>query len=146
MPYSTAVADLLAGQLSRLVTLNRHQLAGQAANLPFWLAEVAHAFEVIDRYGERFVRLEAAQEAYTTAHGTKEFHLPADEFTHRGVRAQPPKRVPDNVLRKSRRALADATHRFLSRCLADGLVTDHDFRQHCDQLGLAADAGRPAQS
>ena len=55
MAYSTDLADLLAAQLTRFVSLNRHQLAGQVANLGFWIAEVAHCFEVIDRYGERFV-------------------------------------------------------------------------------------------
>jgi hypothetical protein len=32
MSFSTDIAALVANQLSRFVTLNRHQLAGQAAN------------------------------------------------------------------------------------------------------------------
>ena len=37
MSFSTDVAKLVADQLSRFVTLNPHQLAGQVANLDFWL-------------------------------------------------------------------------------------------------------------
>src|SRR3954471_14676429 len=67
---STDMAKLVAEQLSRFVTLNPHQLAGQVANLDFWLAEVRHALAAIEGYGMRFVRMEAAQEQYVAAHGT----------------------------------------------------------------------------
>src|SRR5262245_28135841 len=71
--FSTDMAKLVADQLSRFVTLNRHQLAGQVANLDFWLAQVRHALAVIEGYGSRFVRMHAAQEQYVTQHGTTEF-------------------------------------------------------------------------
>ena len=48
MSYSTDIAELVAKQISRLTTLNRHQLVGQVANLDFWLGEVQHALAVID--------------------------------------------------------------------------------------------------
>ena len=54
MSYSSQIADLLAAQLTKFVTLNRHQLAGQASNLDFWLLEVRHCLAVIDGYRERF--------------------------------------------------------------------------------------------
>ena len=52
MSFSTDMAKLVADQLSRFVTLRPHQLAGQAANLDFWLAQVRHALGGIDGYGE----------------------------------------------------------------------------------------------
>jgi hypothetical protein len=85
------------------VTFNRHQLAGQVANLDFWLAQVRHALAAIDGYGVRFVRMEAAQERYVAAHGTTEFIQNADERIER--KASPPRRIPDRELRKARRAL-----------------------------------------
>ncbi len=57
MSFSTDLAELVTRQLSRLVTLNQHQLAGQVANLGFWLAQVQHALAVIDGYGVRFLRM-----------------------------------------------------------------------------------------
>src|SRR5436305_4974977 len=101
MSFSTDIADLVAKQLSRLTTLNRHQLAGQVANLDFWLAQVQHALAVLDGYGVRFVRMHAAQEQYVAVHGTMEFGLNADLTTER--RASPPRRVPDRELQKARR-------------------------------------------
>ena len=67
MSFSTDMAKLVADQLSRFVTLRPHQLAGQAANLDFWLAQVRHALSVIDGYGVRFIRLHAAQEQHVTS-------------------------------------------------------------------------------
>ena len=61
MPYSCDIANLLAGQLEKFVTLNRYQLAGHVPNLEFWLAEVRHCLEVVDGYGPRFECLKAAQ-------------------------------------------------------------------------------------
>ena len=36
MSYMTEIGEVLGKQLMKFVTLNRHQLAGQAANLAFW--------------------------------------------------------------------------------------------------------------
>ncbi len=61
MAFSSDLAKLVADQLTRFVTLNRHQLAGQVANLDFWMAQVRNALETIDGYGVRFVRLSMNQ-------------------------------------------------------------------------------------
>lgn len=121
MSYSTDMAKLVAEQLSRFVTLNRHQLAGQVENLDFWLAEVRHALGVIDNYGVRFVRMASAEVQYVVAHGT-EVHPRGDGLFPSFP--PPPRRVPDRELRIARRALLEATTRFLERCRAEGLVAD----------------------
>jgi len=59
--YSIERAALIADQLERLATQNLHQLAGQAANLIFWISEAAHAIRTIDEYPARFRRLREAQ-------------------------------------------------------------------------------------
>jgi hypothetical protein len=122
---------LVANQLSRLITVNRHQLAGQVANIDFWLGEVQHALAVIDGYGVRFTRMHAAQEQHVTEHGTTEFDLDADWDTKR--RASPPRRVPGQELEKARRNLIQAASRFLERCRRDGLLSD-------DQLSAAIES------
>jgi hypothetical protein len=101
MSFSTDMAALVANQLARFVTLNRHQLAGQAANLDFWLAQVRHALAVIDGYGVRFVRMYGAQEQYVAAHGTTELIPGGDCPIER--KASPPRRIPDRELRKAER-------------------------------------------
>jgi hypothetical protein len=48
MAYSSDITKTLTLQIRKFVTLNRHQLAGQVANLDFWLAKVRHCLDVID--------------------------------------------------------------------------------------------------
>ncbi len=136
MSFSTDMAWVVAGQLSRFVTINRHQLAGQAANLDFWLAQARHALSVIDGYGVRFVRMHGAQEQYVTANWTTEPALGVDCFpTQR--RASPPRRIPDRELQKARRALTEATLRFLERCHRDGLISESELSEARETVGLA---------
>jgi hypothetical protein len=138
MPYSTDMAKLLADQLAKFVTLNRHQLAGHVANLDFWLAEVRHGLEVIDGYGRRFEQLKAAQQRYVAEHRTKEFSLCDPCCTERP--AAPPQRIPDGELRKARRSLCDAAYRFLVRCFNEGLITEAALRAACGDLGIGVEA------
>jgi hypothetical protein len=52
--YSIQRANLIADQLERLATQNTHQLAGQVANLDFWVSEAVAAISTIDDYPVRF--------------------------------------------------------------------------------------------
>jgi hypothetical protein len=120
--FSTEIAELVANQLSRFVTLNRHQLAGQVANLDFWLAQVRNALTVLDGYGVRFVRMDAAQEQYVALHQTR-----ISVFEPAGIeerRPPPPRRMPDRELQRARRALVNATSQFLERCRNDGFISE----------------------
>jgi dsDNA-binding SOS-regulon protein len=122
MAFSTDLAKLLADQLSRFVNLNPHQLAGQVENLDFWLAEVRHALAVIDGYGVRFVRLQAAQERYVALNQITASMVGPVRKTER-----PPAeahRVPDRELRQARRQLIQATRRFIERCRRVELISD----------------------
>src|SRR5262245_49587174 len=134
MPYSTEVADLVANQLSRFVTLNRHQLAGQVANLDFWLAEVRHALAVIDSYGERFVRLNAGQEHYVATHGTTVSEVGPVGAEKR--RPPPPRRIPDRELQKARRNLTESAISFFERCRKDYLITNGRFTTALREIGV----------
>jgi hypothetical protein len=120
--FSTDLAKLVADQLSRFVTLNPHQLAGQVANLDFWLGQVRHALATIDGYGERFVRMELAQQQYVATHDTTISEVgPAGVEIHK---PPAPRRIPDRELRQARRAIVESATRFLERCRAEGLVAD----------------------
>src|SRR5262249_14826626 len=134
MSFSTDLAGLVANQLSRFVTLNRHQLAGQVANLDFWLDQVRHAMAFIDGYGVRFIRMEGAQERYVVAHGTTEFVLEVDYPVER--KASPPHRIPDRELQKARRTLTEAVTRFLERCLRDDLISESQMTTALEALGI----------
>ena len=134
MPYSSDLARLLAAQLGKLVTLNRHQLAGQVANLNFWLSEIRHCLDVLDEYSPRFERLKAAQRRYVAEHQTTEFDT-GDPYDT-GAPAAPPWRIPDSTLQEARRSLSEAAYRFLVRCFHDRMIEEATLRQACDRLGM----------
>lgn len=137
MSYSEHVAKVIADQLARFVTLNRHQLAGQVANLEFWVAEARHAMDIIDGYEQRFRRLKAAQIEYVNEHNTKVALPPDGEFE---VAPSPPRRTPDAILREARRSVSEATYRFLVRCYNDGLLPEANLHELCDDLGIGIDS------
>ena len=138
MAYSSDVATLLTEQLTKFLTLNRHQLAGQVGNLDFWLAEARHCLDVIDGYGGRFQRLKAAQQRHVTDHHVEEFQL--DDPCCTRNRPEPPKRAPDADLKDARWALCEAVYRFLLRCLQNGLIEEARLREACGQLDISVDS------
>lgn len=137
MAFTTEMSKLVGDQFAKFVTLNRHQLAGQVANLEFWLAEVRHCLEVIDGYGSRFTRLKAAQTEYVEKHDTVEFRVGDREFEDK---ASPPRRIPDRELREARRSLCEATSRFLIRCCNEGFIDEPTLRRACGELDLGVEA------
>lgn len=138
MAYSSDLAILLTAQFTKFTTLNRHQLAGQVANLDFWFDEVRHALLVLDGYGQRFKRLKAAHTKHVREHHTERFALD-DPCCIRGS-ASPPASVPDAELKSTRRALSDATYRFLLRCFRESLIDERRLRDVCETVGISVDA------
>lgn len=116
MAYSSDLANLTATQLRRFAALNRHQLAGHAANLDFWLAEARHGLDVLDGYWPRFHRMKAVQ---------------ADDDR--------PRPVPDAELAEARKALGDAAYRFLLRCFHEALIDEPALRRACHGLGIGVE-------
>lgn len=121
MSYSSEMTHLLAAQLEKFVTLNRHQLAGHAANLDFWMNEVRHCLEVVDGYERRFEQMKAARTQHVSEHKTIVYDLRDPEHTRQ--QAPPPKPVPTGELGKSRQRLCKAADRFLTRCFNDEMIS-----------------------
>jgi hypothetical protein len=136
MSFSENLAKVVADQLARFVTLNRHQLAGHLANLAFWTAQARNALQVIDGYQERFRRLKAGQGEYVAKHHTT-VSLPFDPDV-KGPPG-PPRRVPDASLREARRSVTDAMYGFLVRLYHDGLLQEAQLRSVCNSLGIGID-------
>jgi hypothetical protein len=138
MAYSSDITKTLTLQIRKFVTLNRHQLAGQVANLDFWVAEVRHCLDVIDGYDRRFEQMKTAQTKHVAEHGTMEFRL-NDSWGDQKT-APPPRRVSGAELAEARRTLCDATYRFLVRCFNEGFMREDLLRQTCDILDIGIEA------
>jgi hypothetical protein len=138
MAYSSDITETLTFQITRFVTLNRHQLAGHVANLDFWVAEVRHCLDVIDGYNRRFEQMKAAQSKHIFEHKTVEFSF--DDPCCTQGRASPPTRVPSAELGEARRNLCDATYRFLVRCFNERFIEEDLLRRICSSLDLGVEA------
>jgi hypothetical protein len=134
----TDITKLLTAQLVKFTTLNRHQLAGQVANLEFWIAEARHCLAVIDGYGQRFERMKAAQQEYVVQHQTKQFPPddPSDPWPQPALPPLPPRRIRDSELKQARDELCDAAYRFLVRSHNDGFIDEASLQRECDRLGV----------
>jgi hypothetical protein len=140
MAYSTDVTQLLTKQLQRFATSNRHQLAGQVANLGFWCDEVRHCLNVLDGYDKRFHNLKDAQTQYTREHQTVEFQLDDPCCTQQNV--PPPKPVDRSQFAHARAELCAATLRFLTRCYNESLINETTLTEMTSSLGIPADSRR----
>jgi len=136
--YSSEITKILTDQITKFTTLNRHQLAGQVANLDFWVAEVGHCLDVLDGYHHRFEQMRDAQTRYVSEHGTVEYQL--EDPRHTQIKAPPPMRVSAAELGEARRHLCDATYRFLVRCFNEGRIDESTLRRTCDSLDLGIEA------
>jgi len=142
MAYTIEHATFVAGQLERLATYNVHQLAGQFANLDFWLAEAAHAIQVIDDYPKRFKQLRDAQVRWVRAHdAVVSTYCPhcggACEFGPQ--RPTPPTRIPSNELDTARRSVRDASYRLLLRLFRARWIDEAQLRERCAKVGTSID-------
>lgn len=137
MSFSEEMAKVVADQLARFATLNKHQLAGHVANLDFWVSEARHVLEVIDGYEPRFRRMKAGQDQHVAEHGTLAY-FPGDPEIR--CAPDPPRRVAHGSLREARRSVTEATYRFLVRCCNDGLIPESRMRALCDELDIGVEA------
>jgi len=137
--YSIKRANLIADQLERLATQNPHQLAGQVANLAFWMSEALLATSTIDDYPVRFRQLRDAQAGWVKAHGTK-----ISGYCHHcggvcefGPQApEPPQRIPDEELTEARDNVRRAARRYLLRLYRANFLDEEAVRRFCGEIGV----------
>jgi hypothetical protein len=140
--YTVEKATLLAEQLRRFTTGYGHHLAGQFANIEFWIAEVESALKALDEYGQRFTRMRDAQREWVEGHGTVvnaycEFCHGKCEFSD-GV-PTPPVRTADEPLKEARRALSDAGYELLLRCYRQQLLAKEELEALCLRIDSGLD-------
>ena len=142
MSYSIKRATLIAEHLERLATQNAHQLAGQFANLDFWIAEAADAIRVMEQYPVRFRRLRDAQVAWVRAHDTKVSGYclicgGVCEFDPRTP--DPPLRIRSEELADARTVLQRAGRAYLLRLYRAHLLEKDAVQRVCDQLDIGVE-------
>ena len=68
MMYTIKKAKLITKQLKKFTTGYTHHVAGQFANIDFWINEVIQSLKIIDDHRNRFDRMYHAQKIWTEDH------------------------------------------------------------------------------
>ena len=144
MTYSIKQAEIIADQLERLATQNTHQLAGQVANIDFWIAEAVHAVHTIDDYPARFRRLHDAQVGWVEAHGTQvsNYCPQCEGVCEFGPETEPPPapgRIDARELAAARDAVRRGSRRYLFRLYRTHFLDEDRVREACDQIGIGVE-------
>jgi hypothetical protein len=144
MAYSIERADQVAIQLEKFSTSFAHQVAGQFANLAFWLDQVIHAIAVIDGYPKRFEAMNAGQQAWVTNHDT----MVGSYCRHCGGACElepalgppnAPRRIDARQMDAAKRRLKDSAYHFLVRCHRNGLLDKAELIAACERIGTSVD-------
>ena len=145
MAYIIDQASAVAAMLEKFTTAHAYQVAGQFANLEFWLGETIHALDALERYHERFERLSEAQREWVGAHNVVVGSFcPACkgqcEFEPELKRPSAPSRIPSSVRNDAVRRLRDAVYYFLLRCFRMQLIDESTLRNVCVRVGTSVEA------
>lgn len=147
MIYTVEKAELLSEQLRKFTTGCAHHLAGQFANLDFWLGEVESALTAIDEHKQRFEELKDGQTEWVNSHNTL---VHTDnycglcggicEFSN-GIPKPPraPRLKSSTEKAASRRKLVDNMYALLTRYYRMGLLSQDDLEGNCDRIGTSID-------
>jgi hypothetical protein len=136
LSYTLKIADALADTPRVFVTLNRHQLVGNVANIEYWFDEAIHCLGVIDGFRARFQAIKSAQAKYVRDHDTVAFR-PGDD----GAASIPPARpnLSDYELKRVRREVVDAAYAFARRAFKESLIPAASFRALAERIGTTID-------
>jgi hypothetical protein len=126
--YISDIVSSLVHVLKHTRGLPRHQLAGHAANIEFWIGEACHALEVIDGYNHRFYRMRTAQIEHDREHGGHAVNNPAGWET--SPTSEKPMRpsVTDAELKEMRSQVLSAANDLLDRLVNERVLSPEDRR------------------
>jgi hypothetical protein len=143
LSYSIKRAGLIADQLERLATQQAHQLAGQVANLAFWMSEAVGAIAALDEYPARFRLLRDAQVRWVEAHATRVsgYCAQCGGACELGPKTpEPPRRIPTEDLEAAREGVRHAARRYLLRLYRAHLLSEDAVRQACSEIGVGVES------
>lgn len=145
MIYTIERANLITRQLKKFTDSYAFMVAGQFANIDFWIAEVVSAKKALDGHKVRFDKMYEAQRDWIEE---KRVRVPdychicngICELSHDGyVKPALPMNKARAEKKESRKELIDSAYYFLVRCHNIGLITGEEIKGFCDEIGTGID-------
>ncbi len=145
MIYTIEKAILVTKQLQKFTDSNDYMVAGQFANIDFWISEVVSAIKTFDEHNMRFHKMYEAQKNWI-----KENNTTVPDYCHicngicelsieHYIKPELPKRRFKNEKKEARKELVDASYYFLIRCFKTGLLNKEEIDCLCDKIGTSID-------
>lgn len=140
MIYTIRKANSVSEQLRKFTTGYAHHVAGQFANIGFWIAEVKVSLKTIDEYNKRFISMRDGQKKWVDFHGTVVFEFCpycGGKCELSNGKPAPPIRTSSQDLKEARRKLVDSIYYFLLRCFQLKLLDVNTLKNLCDDIGIS---------
>jgi len=139
MIYTIEKAHLISEHLKRFTTGHAHYVAGQFANIDFWLQEVKDALKTIDGYNKRFNSMRDVHNKWIESTEPYEDKEAIESYEALPIHRAPLVRVSHNELEAARKDLTDATYFFLLRCYRMRLLDKNTLEIKCNEIGTSID-------
>ena len=145
MIYTVEKARLISEQFRKFTDSYAFMVAGQFANLDFWVEETKSALKAIDEHQLRFDRMYNTQKIWIEE---KQVTIPdycplCDGICELGIqhykKPELPKRKAKSEKTESRKELVNSAYYFLLRCYKIGLLDQETFNEYCEQIGTSID-------
>ncbi len=145
MIYTIERANLITKQLRKFTDSYAFMVAGQFANVNFWIDEVVSATMALDEHKVRFDKMYEAQKDWIEE---KQVRVPdychicngICELSHeRYVKPELPKNRASTEKKESRKELIDSAYYFLVRCHNVGLINEKEMKGYCEKIGTSID-------
>ena len=142
MAYIIERADSVASMLNKFTHSHAYQVAGQYANIEFWISETRQALASLSEYDNRFDRMVLAQREWIKSHDVVagSYCLMCEGQCKFGSGPQPPgkpKQIPLRDRNEASQNLKDAFYFFIVRCFRMHLVDERSLRKMCCLVGTS---------
>lgn len=145
MIYTIKKANLVAEQLRKFTDSYSYMVAGQYANIDFWIAETISSLKALDDHNNRFKKMYNAQNDWIEEKNVKvpDYCFICNgicELSHDGYRKpELPKLRSKSEKKESRKNLVDSFYYFLIRCYKVGLLNEEEMNAFCKEIGTSID-------
>jgi len=145
MIYTVEKANLITKKFKKFRDGNDYLVAGQFANIDFWIEETIAALKAIDEHKIRFERMCTAQEIWVEEYNVR---IPNHCIICEGIcelmqghdrKPELPIQYAKSDKTESRKELTESAYHFLTRCYRLGLLTFDALKLKCDSIGTSID-------
>lgn len=145
MIYTIEKANLISERLRKFTDSYAYMVAGQFANIDFWIDEITNSIKAIDEHNLRFEKMCEAQKKWI-----EEKNVRVPDYCHicNGIcelseqhykKPELPKQRAKSEKKESKKELVDSAYYFLVRCYKIGLLKEEELKDYCNQIGTSID-------